>query len=209
MRREKALFLAHSAEGPEALPGEGWREVALPHQWTLEGLEAEVGWYRLELPALGPRRFLRSWGDYYQEAWLNGVYLGRHEGYFFPWLLELPPGRELLLKVSAPKEPLGQWPRFKRQIKGVFGQHDCRPGGNTERGQERGTGGLWGGVEVLAREEVALLALAHRAHKTPTGWRLLVRLLLDAPRAFREEAWLRLLPENFPGEAWEKEASLE
>jgi beta-mannosidase len=64
-------------------------------------------------------------------------------------------------------------------------------------------------VEVLAREEVALLALAHRAHKTSTGWRLLVRLLLDAPRAFREEAWLRLLPENFPGEAWEKEASLE
>lgn len=64
-------------------------------------------------------------------------------------------------------------------------------------------------MEVLAREEVVLLALAHRAHKTPTGWRLLVRLLLDAPRAFREEAWLRLLPENFPGEAWEKEASLE
>jgi beta-mannosidase len=209
MRLAKALFLSHPAQDPRGLPGEGWREVALPHQWTLEGLEAEVGWYRFQVPEVGPRRFLRSWGDYYQEAWLDGAYLGRHEGYFFPWLLELPPGRELLLKVSAPKEPLGQWPRFKRQIKRVFGQHDCRPGGNTERGQERGTGGLWGGVEVLAREEVALLALAHRAHKTPTGWRLLVRLLLDAPRAFREEAWLRLLPENFPGEAWEKEASLE
>ncbi|ULR40235.1 glycoside hydrolase family 2 TIM barrel-domain containing protein [Thermus sp. NEB1569] len=209
MRREKALFLAHPAEGPEALPGEGWREVALPHQWTLEGLEAEVGWYRLELPALGPRRFLRSWGDYYQEAWLNGVYLGRHEGYFFPWLLELPNGGELLLRVAAPKEPLGQWPRFKRQIKGVFGQHDCRPGGTTERGQERGTGGLWGGVEVWVREEVALLSLAHRLVKTPTGWRLWVRLLVDAKRPFRERTRLSLVPENFPGEALEKEVPLE
>lgn len=77
---EKALFLAHKAEDPEALPGEGWREVVLPHQWTLEGLEAEVGWYRLELPALGPRCFLRSWGDYYQEAWLDGVHLGGMRG---------------------------------------------------------------------------------------------------------------------------------
>jgi beta-mannosidase len=103
MRLAKALFLSHPAQDPRGLPGEGWREVALPHQWTLEGLEAEVGWYRFQVPEVGPRRFLRLWGDYYQEAWLEGVYLGRHEGYFFPWLLELPPGRELLLKVSAPQ----------------------------------------------------------------------------------------------------------
>ena len=209
MRLEKALFLAHGAEEPGGLPQAGWREVALPHQWSLEGLEAEVGWYRLELPEGEGRRFLRAWGDYYQEAWLEGHPLGRHEGYFFPWLLELPPGRELFLKVSAPKEPLGQWPRFKRQIKGVFGQHDCRPGGTTERGQERGTGGLWGGVELLFRREVALLALTHRLYPRAGGWRLLVRLLLDAPGPFREAVRLSLQPENFPGEALEKEAVLD
>ncbi|TBH21590.1 beta-galactosidase [Thermus thermamylovorans] len=209
MRLERAWFLAHGAAGPEGLPQAGWREVALPHQWSLEGVEAEVGWYRLALPEGGARRFLRAFGDYYQEAWVEGVPLGRHEGYFFPWLLELPPGRELLLRVSAPKEPLGVWPRFKRQIKGVLGQHDCRPGGNGPRGQERGTGGLWGGVEVLFREEVALLGLSHRLHPRPGGWRLLVRLLVDAPRAFREPLSLRLLPENFPGEAREREALLE
>jgi len=208
MRLKSALFLAHPAGEPEALPEEGWREVALPHQWTLEGLEAEVGWYRLTLPEGGPRRFLRSLGDYYQEAWLEGRFLGRHEGYFFPWLLELPPGKELYLRVSAPKEPLGQWPRFKRQIKGVLGQHDCRPGGVSPRGQERGTGGLWGGVEVVFREEVALLHLTHRLHPRPGGWRLLVRLLLDAPRPFAERVLLRLSPENFPGEAWTQEVGL-
>ena len=135
MRVEKAWFLADGAEAPEGLPEGGFREVALPHQWSLEGVEAEVGWYRLALPEAGPRRFLLSFGDYYQEAWLDGTYLGRHEGYFFPWVLELPKGKELFLRVSAPKEPLGVWPRFKRQIKGVFGQHDCRPGGTTARGQ--------------------------------------------------------------------------
>ncbi|WP_018110934.1 glycoside hydrolase family 2 TIM barrel-domain containing protein [Thermus igniterrae] len=209
MRLERALFLAHGAEEPEGLPEAGWREVALPHQWSLEGLEAEVGWYRLELPEGEGRRFLRAWGDYYQEAWLEGRPLGRHEGYFFPWLLELPPGRELFLRVSAPKEPLGQWPRFKRQIKGVFGQHDCRPGGTTERGQERGTGGLWGGVELFFHHEVALLALTHRLYPRAGGWRLLVRLLLDTPGPFREAVRLSLQPENFPGEALEKEAVLE
>ncbi|WP_024119309.1 glycoside hydrolase family 2 TIM barrel-domain containing protein [Thermus thermophilus] len=209
MRVEKAWFLADGAEAPEGLPEGGFREVALPHQWSLEGIEAEVGWYRLALPEAGPRRFLLSFGDYYQEAWLDGAYLGRHEGYFFPWVLELPKGKELFLRVSAPKEPLGVWPRFKRQIKGVFGQHDCRPGGTTARGQERGTGGLWGGVEVWAREEVALLGLAHRLFPRPGGWRLWVRLLVDAQRPFRERARLFLVPANFPGEALEREAVLE
>ena len=44
MRLEMALFLAHPVQDPRRLPEGGWREVALPHQWTLEGLEAEVGW---------------------------------------------------------------------------------------------------------------------------------------------------------------------
>ena len=62
MRVEKAWFLADGAEAPEGLPEGGFREVALPHQWSLEGVEAEVGWYRLALPEAGPRRFLLSFG---------------------------------------------------------------------------------------------------------------------------------------------------
>ncbi|MFN4232672.1 MAG: beta-galactosidase, partial [Thermus sp.] len=63
MRLERAWFLAHEARTPAELPQAGWREVALPHQWTLEGLEAEVGWYRFSLPEGGSRRFFRSLGD--------------------------------------------------------------------------------------------------------------------------------------------------
>ncbi len=202
----RAYFLAHGAREPEELPRVGWREVALPHQWSLEGVEAEVGWYRLRVPPGEGRRFVRVLGDYSKEAWLEGAYLGRHEGYFEPWLLELPPGEELFLRVAALKDP--GWPRFKRQVKGIFGQHDCRPGGTTERGQERGTGGLWGGVEVLFRPEAALLALRHRLSPRPGGWRLLADLEVDALKAVEAEAELRLVPENFPGEVLTRKAPL-
>ena len=63
MRVEKAWFLADGAEAPEGLPEGGFREVALPHQWSLEGVEAEVGWYRLALPEGEIRGVLISLGD--------------------------------------------------------------------------------------------------------------------------------------------------
>jgi len=199
----RAMFLPHPATSPEELPATGWREVSLPHQWTLEGLEAEVGWYRLDLPAAtGARRWARIMADYCCEAWADRTPLGIHEGYFEPWLLELP--REphtLWLRVAAPKEPYGTvWPRLKRQIKGIFGQHDCRPGGTTPRGQEKGTGGLWGGVTVFETGPVALLYVTPFAFPHPKGWRLQVDLTLDARKAGSSEISLSLYPENFQGE---------
>ncbi len=198
----RAHFLPHPAETPSGLPSEGWREVSLPHQWALEGMEAEVGWYRLELPAAtGPRRWARLRADYFGRAWADERLLGAHEGYFEPWLLELP--REphtLWLRVAAPKEPYGTvWPRLKRQIKGIFGQHDCRPGGTTARGQERGTGGLWGGVTIFETGPVALLHLTHQTFRRPQGWRLRIQLTLDALAAGRAEVTFALRPENFEG----------
>jgi beta-mannosidase len=149
-----------------------------------------VGWYRLKLPAAtGPRRWARLRADYFGRAWADERLLGAHEGYFEPWLLELP--REphtLWLRVAAPKEPYGTvWPRLKRQIKGIFGQHDCRPGGTTARGQERGTGGLWGGVTIFETGPVALLHLTYQTFRRPQGWRLRIQLTLDALAAGRAE----------------------
>ncbi len=201
----RAQFLPHPARVPWELPAEGWREVALPHQWAREGLEAEVGWYRLDLPAAsGERRWARIYADYFGEAWADRTPLGAHEGYFEPWLLELP--REphtLWLRVAAPREPYGTvWPRLKRQIKGVFGQHDCRPGGVTPRGQERGTGGLWGGVTVFETGPVTLLRMGYFIFPHPNGWRLRVDLDLDTRRAGQWEVHLSLRPENFAGESF-------
>jgi len=200
----RAEFISHPAVRPHDLPDTGWREVGLPHQWTLDGLEAEVGWYRLTLPLAEAerRRWVRLWADYYAEAWLDEVYLGRHEGYFEPWVLSLPAtGRTLWLRVAAPKEPYGEvWPRFKRQIKGVFGQHDCRPGSTSPRGQERGTGGLWGGVEIWTSGEVALLGMRVLPLRVAGGWRLQVEVACDSARSCEAVASLNLAPENFEAE---------
>jgi beta-mannosidase len=205
-----ALFLVHPATHPYELPSEGWREVGLPHQWSLEGLETEVGWYHLRLPAHSGRRFARVLGDYITEAWVAGTHLGRHEGYFEPWLLELPKeAQQLFLRVAAPLEPLDLWPNFKRQIKGVFGHHDCRPGGSSPRGQERSTGGLWGGVAILGTGPTAILHLSYRAVRVPGGWRLVVALTMDSTFSVRLPLRLTLTPANFQGDAFETRPTLE
>jgi len=205
---QKAWFLNHPVEQPGELPVEGWREVFLPHQWTLDGLEAEVGWYRLDVPEFpGQRRWLRVVADYYADAWLEGQYLGHHEGYFEPWVLPLPEkGTTLWLRVAAPKEPVGTvWPRFKRQVKGVFGQHDCRPGSTTSRGQERGTGGLWGGVEVFSTGSLALLGLRVLPLRIAGGWRLQIEAEVDALSPISGTMGLELRPENFEGDLLKQE----
>lgn len=208
---KRALFLAHPASHPHELPSEGWREVILPHQWSLEGLEAEVGWYHLRLPAHPGRRFARIRGDYTTKAWTAGAYLGQHEGYFEPWLLELPEeAQHLLLRVEAPLEPPDRWPDFKRQIKGVFGHHDCRPGGSSHHGQERGTGGLWDEVMVWGTGgPTAMLHLGYRTVRVPGGWRLVVALTVDSAFSAHLPLRLTLTPANFQGNAFETRPTLE
>jgi beta-mannosidase len=210
-----AWFLSEAAAGeaasPRQLPQAGWRQVSLPHQWTLDGEEAETGWYRLEIPSTRERRWVQVWADYYTEAWIDGEYQGVHEGYLEPWVFEAPPDRQVILKVSAPKESQGTvWPDFKRQIKGVFGQHHCRPGGNTYRGQERGTGGLWGGVRTFRTGAAALLHVSWQAVKVAVGWKLRVDLDIDVEEpaqnegsqaSRREAVEMSLTPLNFKGES--------
>jgi len=244
---KEAWFLVNTSSDPSQLPEHGWRKVALPHQWSLDKealieqnednlsetgagpAEPEVAWYRLDFPESAGRRWAEIRADYYCEAWVGGVYKGRHEGYFEPWLLEVPPEETLLLRVSAPKEEFGsEWPRFKRQIKGILGQHDCRPGASTARGQERGSGGLWGGVRYFKSGAIALLHTSWRAVKIDSGWKLWLELEVDADArlwtdssyrnaeeqeppdvyVFTEPVSLSLTPDNFHGDFFTTERSL-
>lgn len=75
----------------------GWKKIRVPHNWYLDH---EIGdffgtiWYKKAFTineALRDKRiFLRFEGvDYITEAWINGQYLGFHEGMFNPFEFEI------------------------------------------------------------------------------------------------------------------------
>jgi beta-mannosidase len=109
--------------------------------------------------------------DYYAEVFVNGASVGRHEGYFQRWSVDLTgalrKGKNLLcVKVSAPALAFDlaqqfpvSWPKQQNQIKGIFGYHDTRPGATSPRGQERGTGGILRGVALRVSSGVDLVEL--------------------------------------------------
>jgi beta-mannosidase len=107
--------------------------------------------------------------DYYAEVFVNGVALGRHEGYFQRWSVDaskpLRVGNNVIaVKVSAPALPFDlaqqypmSWPKNQNQIKGIFAYHDTRPGATSLRGQERGTGGILRGIGLRVSSGVDLV----------------------------------------------------
>ena len=115
-------------------------------------------------PDGGPGLEVRVGGaDYRATVMWDGVTIGTHTGGFAPFVAVAPgaPGtHELVVRVDCPVEPFGSvWPHSKTALRGVMGHHDARPGGWSERGQERSTGGVWGGVEVVRRAPVAVEAI--------------------------------------------------
>ena len=98
--------------------------------------------------------------DYLADVFVNGSYVGSHEGYFQKWSLDvseqLRPGKNLIaIKVSAPELPFDMssrypisWPKQQNQVKGIFLYHDTRPGATSARGQERSTGGILRGIAL-------------------------------------------------------------
>lgn len=134
----------------------------MPSNWYTQGYEHHgVAWYKrtFMLPETNQTELMHKlvFGgvDYFADVWLNGHYLGFHEGYFqsfeFDISAHLKPGmNSLVVKVNSPLEDPGQsWSLHKQYIKGVLGHHDTRPGGAwSERGQEQNTGGIWQSVWI-------------------------------------------------------------
>jgi beta-mannosidase len=160
---------ANQVDLASRLPDARWQDIRVPANWYLEGFDVSgVNWYRRQIDA-PPRpasslALLRFEGvDYFADVWLNGVYLGSHEGYFEPFAFDvsavLRSGQrnELVVRVNSPIEHPSQWSLRKRLIKGIFSHHDTRPGGAwSTRGQERNTGGIWSDVTLQMGAGVVL-----------------------------------------------------
>ncbi|MEQ1559365.1 MAG: sugar-binding domain-containing protein [Methyloglobulus sp.] len=139
-----------------------WTDIHVPANWYLQGRDISgVAWYskKFTLSDEIARKHITlkfSGVDYTAEVWLNGKYIGFHEGYFQPFGFDISKavlfGKEnhLMVKVNSPLEKMVEdWSLHKRYIKGIFGHHDTRPGGAwSERGQEQNTGGIWASVDL-------------------------------------------------------------
>lgn len=147
-----------------------WTDIHVPSNWYLEGHDISgVAWYskKFSLSDEYAHKHITlkfSGVDYTTEVWLNGKYVGYHEGYFQPFSFDITKavifGKEnhLMVKVNSPLEKMVEdWSLHKRYIKGIFGHHDTRPGGAwSERGQEQNTGGIWAPV-ALEIHDAALI----------------------------------------------------
>ena len=147
-----------------SLPASG--EMTIPSNWHLNGLPDFNGRVRFErdfdftagLSSLD-RAFLIFHGvDYFAEVEINGVLVGRHEGYFQSFEFDVTPqlrrGRNrIAVVVDAPfEEPGAVWPDHKRMIKGVLSHWDCKPGSTSEKfGQDGTSAGIWNSLELEIR----------------------------------------------------------
>lgn len=171
--------------------GGRWTPIRVPANWWKEGRDLQgAAWYRrrFDLPAAMAGKLVRvvfDGVDYAADVWLNGHYLGFHEGYFqrfdFDVSDKLLPGYNVLVvRVDSPFEIPGKaWSLRKRLIKGVLNHHDARPGGawNTTEGQDANTGGIWRGVRLEAAGGAAIRRMTANGQYLPSG-RVLLGLSL-------------------------------
>ncbi len=193
-----------------------WQPTQVPGHWQLHpGLEQHTGRvvYRCdfnldELQAqptapdstwdgAGRRYWLRFNGAFYwSQPYLNGVDLGRHEGYFLPYEREVTDWLEsdntLLVEVDCPEERN----KFgKRMITGVFSHWDCLdPHANP--------GGIWLPVELQQSGPVRLQAVrCHTESFNEQFAQLRYTAEVDAATAGSVLVCWTITPRNFAGPA--------
>ena len=131
----------------------GWGEIAVSACWQTEGHRYNgIAWYRTRFHYApdGANNVIRlhfKGVDYFADAWLNGYYLGSHEGFFHRFSFDasrwIRAGENLLVvKVDAPnlKRVL-----MKGALQGI--NWDCND-------PTLDPGGIWNDVQLLASRDL-------------------------------------------------------
>ncbi|HSH72811.1 MAG TPA: glycoside hydrolase family 2 TIM barrel-domain containing protein [Methylophilaceae bacterium] len=208
---------------PDSAPSaeSSWQTIQVPDNWFRQGHDISgKAWYRKQIsvkPEMLKRhvRLVFEGVDYMADVWINGHYLGHHEGYFqsfdFDISKHLQQGDNVLtVLVDSPLEEPKAWSFNKRLLKGIFSHHDTRPGGAwSERGQEQNTGGIWAPVRLEISDQLAIRQLALKPKLispkiTQNSWNLEADALLDSDLANDAEVSVEavLVPENFKGKSY-------
>lgn len=195
---------------------ENWMDIHVPANWHLEGHDISgIAWYskNFTLPnQTNNKHFTLKFSgvDYMAEVWLNGKYIGFHEGYFQPFGFDITKavvfGKEnhLMVKVNSPLEKTSaDWSLHKQYIKGIFGHHDTRPGGAwSDRAQEKNTGGIWAPVDLEIHEAAAIAQVKvapelHLDQHLATA-EVQLQIGLQQATAMPVKVQFNLKPYNFP-----------
>ena len=150
-----------------------WVPVSVPGHWQLEDAFADyegIVLYRCRfehrMPTSDAMFSLLFEGVYYSaRVWLNGVYLGNHEGYFSPFGFDITNGlaaggeNDLLVEVCSPEEPEEN---DRKTIGGAWARWD----GMDPR---INPGGIFGEVNIVPDGEIRISSLAAVADHTGHG----------------------------------------
>jgi beta-mannosidase len=213
----KAFPLAPNPSQVPPMGGAKWRAITVPSNWYIAGHDLSgVVWYRYRFPGHPNLRnkvaqLVFEGIDYAADVWLNGHYLGFHEGYFQPFRFDVSKHlyadrqNELLVRVNSPKEvEVLDWSLHKRLIKGVLGHHDARPGGAwTAAAQAYNTGGIWAPVYLKVSDAVSIEQIKVTPHleagrKSATA-QVALALNFSGQTAAKVALEIQLNPENFLG----------
>src|ERR687893_1822268 len=150
-----------------------WTSVRVPGHWQLEeafaayeGIVLYRSRFVLRATPAGTTVSLLFGGAYYSaRVWLNGAYLGGHEGYFAPFEFDVTDvvvrdeENELLVEVCSPEEPDEN---DRKTIGGAWARWDgMAPHINP--------GGIIGGVSIVRGGDVRVRSLAAVADHTGLG----------------------------------------
>lgn len=150
------LAPSDKGQGP---PESGWRTVHVPGsvhtQWLppaqvythqAEWISRQEWWYRKRFTV--PERFRArrvrleyDATDYYADTYLNGTFVGRHEGYIDPYAYDvadkLRPGADNILLVRVWTPVNYYWKHRSYTVKGAYGAVDQKPDDITPLGITR------------------------------------------------------------------------
>lgn len=208
---EWELMWAEKGAGP---PAAGWRKVKVPGtahvQWLdagqiysrdAEWVSLKEWWYRREftLPARFAGKRLRlefEATDYYADVYVNGTWMGRHEGYVDPYEFDITEQAKtegvnrIEVRVWTPVDYY--WKHRPYTVKGSYGAVDQKPDDITALGITRS-------VRVTAGAAARIADVAVNTRLEGAGAK--VEVDLEAREAEAGYQWqLTLSPRNFQGE---------
>jgi beta-mannosidase len=184
-----------------------WGEIAVPACWQAEGhLYNGVAWYRTRFeyqPGDDAVVRLAFQGvDYFADAWINGYYLGSHEGFFAHFAFDVSrwirAGENLLVvRVESPKDTnVKVGPNDKTLVKGALPDWDCN-------NLDINPGGIFADVRLIESRQIAVQRVKATPYVDAEGGQARVHFrvtLVNPDRELKQVALAaRVAPDNFAG----------